>query len=253
MRVAIGALALFGCANANLAQGTPPDGGGKDVDAPRAHEIDAAIDAPRPIDAPPPMIDAPQSGGPVTLSQTTSAQVVAGNSFNCNYGSPTFYTAENSYYRVFRLADYGITNTLHVTSVQFLVETALSGGGTGQPATVNIGTYAGTVGAVTLDTTQVTQVATANITIPDGNATTVVAPIAGDIAAGTNLIVEILIPDGNAASNEFFIGSNSAGESQPGYIRAPTCATTSPTTFASIAAANSLAANDIILTVSGAH
>jgi hypothetical protein len=92
------------------------------ADAEKAHIVDAPIDAHRLIDAPHVIIDAPHlidasTGGPVSMTQASSTTVVSGNSFNCNYGPNTFYTAENSYYRVFPLADYNITTTLHVSSV----------------------------------------------------------------------------------------------------------------------------------------
>jgi hypothetical protein len=224
-------LALAGCA----AAGRPETPDGHVVDAPRSMIVDGPPDA---------------SARAVTLAQTTSSTVVQGNSFACNQ-SMTFYTDENSYYRVFPLADANVTGPLHVESVQFLVEQAKAGSGGQQPATINLGIYAGTLDAVTLDTTQVVSLASAPLQIPDGTGTTVVVPIVADVPAGSDLVVELHVPDGTTAHNIFFFGSNSAGESHHGYLRAPVCSTTTPTTISSIATANGLSAMDILLTVSG--
>jgi hypothetical protein len=243
---AIGLVALSACASAGREDITiHPDakGSGSGSDA------EILIDAPLSIDAPTPIDAAPQ---PVTMLETTSQTVAQGNSFNCNAAN---VTAENSYYRVFTLADFGVTTTLHVTNVTFLVESAVAGAGGQQPAQVKLGTYAGTIGAVTLDLTKVTAVNAASIMIPDSTGGTVSTPITADIPGGSNLIVEIFIPDGMAANNVMFIGSNNGGENKPGYIRAPTCSLATPTTMKSIAAAQSppLPEPDILITVSGTH
>jgi hypothetical protein len=225
-------IALAGCAEA----GRDVPGDGRLVDTPRGM-----------------IVDAPPDLGPrmVTLAQTTSPTVTTGNSFSCNTQSPTFYTYANTYYRVFSLADAGVTGTLHVTSVQFLVDQAKAAAGGQQAAQIKLGTYTGTLDAATLDTTKIAQIGSAGLSISDGTGTTVVSPIMVDVPAGSNLVVEIVIPDGHTAGTLFFLGSNSAGETHPGYVLAPSCGTTTPTTIASIAAANGLMPMDILVTVSG--
>src|SRR5947207_12127093 len=66
-------------------------------------------------DVPPPdgsPIDAPPQQ--MTLSQTVSAGIAVGTSFNC-HRVDTGFTRENSYYRVFTLSEHGITGPLHIT------------------------------------------------------------------------------------------------------------------------------------------
>src|SRR5262245_7576197 len=55
------------------------------------------------------LIDAPPQQ--VTLNQTASNGITKNNSFGCVSAG---ITLQNSYYRVFQLADYGVTTTLHV-------------------------------------------------------------------------------------------------------------------------------------------
>lgn len=215
----------------------------------RNHIIGGLNDAGVPTDAddlPAPdasVIDAPPSQ--VTLSVNTSGGITLNHSFGCVDTSS--FTLQNSYYRVFRLADFNITQTLHVTQVDFGIQTAAAGTGTQQPARVNLGTYAGTDQGTTLDLAQVRSVSSADIQIPNGSGSRMTVPITGDIASSTSVIVELAIPDGTTAHNKFFIGSNAAGERSPGYTMATDCNVDSPTAMASFG----FGEVDIILSVTG--
>jgi hypothetical protein len=230
------ALVLTACAQAG---GTPAD-----LPGDASPRTDGPIEPP-PIDAPGP--DAMPV--PAPLSQN-SATTTNGNSFACSQ-SYTKYTLENSYYRVFPLADYGITGPYEVQSVTFAVQTA-NAGGTQQPAQVKIGKYNGTPGGISLSLADVAPLNSTSIMINDG-VTSVTTPISGVIPAGGNLIVELAIPDGTAAGNIFFIGTNAAGESKPGYIRAPAqgCDFLAPTSMNAVAMQKGLATAYLVMTVSG--
>src|SRR5262245_55567714 len=105
MRWLLICLAIAGCARAgkeNSIIGGLPDARPRG-DATEIPPADAS-----PIDAPP---------GQVTMSQTAINAIAIDNSFRCPRGP-------NSYYRVFTLADYSITATLHVTQVEFGIEFA---------------------------------------------------------------------------------------------------------------------------------
>lgn len=238
----VGAGAAFAaCASAGVSGGDDQPG----TDAP-------AVDAPPGVDGAPgldgPPVDAAPT--PVMLGQTTSMMVGSNNSIACGNADGT--TAENSYYRVFRLADAGITGGLRVTSVTFGVQEAL-----GQPAVqVKVGTYAGNVvpPPAQLDTGLVTPIASATFNVPDTQstaATTVTVPIIANVPALSQLIVEVLSPDQNGLSKYFYLGGNSAGESKPAYLRAPAtgCAVPQPRTVASIGFPDS----HLVIAVSGTH
>src|SRR5262249_47405768 len=153
MRWFVVCLVIAGCARAgerNHIVGGITDGGPRS-DADDIPEPDAS-----PIDAPPRQ---------VTLSQTTSGTITLRNSFAC--ADDNLFTFQNSYYRVFHLADFNITTILHVTQIEFGIQTATAGSGTQQPARVNLGTYSGTPGT-TLDPALVRAVSSADIQIPNG-------------------------------------------------------------------------------------
>jgi hypothetical protein len=135
-------------------------------------------------------IDAPAQQ--ITLTQTTTNAIALENSFWCPQDA-------NSYYRVFTLADYSITGTLHVTQVDFGIQDAIAGQvGATLPATVNIGTYGATPGGTTLDLSQIRMINSVGIKIPSGSATAMTVPITADIAPTARVIVELAVPDGSA-------------------------------------------------------
>jgi hypothetical protein len=241
-------LAIAGCASAgkgNSIIGGLTDGGtgapGSHTDANDFPSLDASL-----IDAPPEQI---------TLTQTASTTITRNNSFVC-FGpdGSAGPTAQNTYYRVFALDDYGLTTTLHVTEVDFGIELADAGpNATRQPARLQLGMYGATPTEPTLDPAQIRSLAALDIKIPDGAGTRMTVPITADVAPGTNLIVELAIPDGVAAGSVFIIGSNAAGERRPGYTSAPDCALPAPTTMQSIAKQIPAGEADIIMSVTGTH
>ena len=80
---------------------------------------DAAVDA-SPIDARPP-IDAPRI---VILNQTDNQTVTPQASVACTQAGPPQVSKENSYYRVFTLADWAIDRPFTPTEVKFGIEQA---------------------------------------------------------------------------------------------------------------------------------
>jgi len=194
----------------------------------------------------------------VTLAQTASTSITGSNMLVCVHDA-TGLTSQNSYYRVFVLDDYGLTTTLHVAQVDFGIELADAGrGATLQPAQVQLGTYRTEPGEVMLDPAQIRALSAVDIRIPNGEGTRMTVPIAADVAPGTNLIVELIIPDGRAAGSVFVIGSNAEGERRPGYMssEAADCGLPVlpvPTTMQSIAMQIKAREVDVLLSVTGTH
>jgi hypothetical protein len=190
-------------------------------------------------------------GGPLVLVQTTSTAVASENSFYC-YEAKTLFARENNYYRVFVPADHGVTSDLHVIDVTFGIELAAAGpaGSKQQPGKIIVGTYSGPIGGTTLDLTQMRAITSVDIQIPDGEGTRQTVPVAADIAATTNLIVQLTTPDGFDDGNVFVIGSNGDGERRPGYTMATNCNLNVPTSMRSITTAHpDLKEADIVLSV----
>jgi hypothetical protein len=237
-------VAIAGCASAgkgNSIIGGISDAGtgdpGRHSDANDFPELDAS-----PFDAP---------AQQITLTQNASTTITRHNTFVC-FDDVTNLTFQNSYYRVFPLDDFGVATTLHITEVEFGIELAAAGpGATLQPAQLQLGTYGLPPTDATLDLAQVRSLTTVDVKIPDGEGIRMSVPVTADVAPGTNLIVELAIPDGGAAGSVFVIGSNAQGERRPGYTSARDCDLMVPTTMASIAKQIMAGEADIIMSVTG--
>ncbi len=179
--------------------------------------------------------------GTTTLTQSTSQGVVAG-SISCNSaGSHT----DNSYFRAFSLGAF--PSGFDVCALQFGVEQAIGAGGT-QPVTVNI--YANT-GTAFPGGTRVL-VGTANASVADQSLTVFEVPVTAAVPAGAELVAEVFTPNGQTAGHSFFIGSNSGGQSGPGYIQAADCGVTAPTNLASVGFPNMHLVMNVLGTPAGA-
>ncbi|HEV7397904.1 MAG TPA: HYR domain-containing protein [Pyrinomonadaceae bacterium] len=192
-----------------------------------------------------------------TITHSTSQAIEPLNSVSCNDGVGH---TDNSYWRAFTLPSFSITNTFHVTSVDVGIESATAGGpiansksaksgitknkatasgqrkvaspngAGGQPVTVRL--YTNTGGAFPGGTRNL--LTSANFNIADQAGTVVNFPIAADVPAGSELVVEFFTPDGTAAGNLIFIGSNSAAETGPSYLSAADCGVPNPTTTSAL-------------------
>jgi len=251
--LAICAAGLFACA-----QGSPPGTtGGDDVvehDARRidAREIDADItlpidanDPPPDAEDPPPDAEDPPDPVAVTLTQSTSEAITALNGVACADGLG--YTAENSYYRVFTLTSHGVTGQFTATQMRFGIEEIDAGSGTTLTVTFRLHRLTGA-----FNTANLVQLHSQSVVLNeslDGQIATVTLTAPVIVPAGSQLVAEVLIPDGTGAGNTFYPGTNAAGESAPSYIRAPTdgCDFDQPVTYASIG----FPGVHLVMTVSG--
>ena len=241
----LGVALLAGCASAGKDDGfigghvDAPVGG--QHDAPNNQQVDAKItpgvDAPVSVDAP---------AGPMTkiLNQTTDQTVTVGSSVTC--GNNTLgYTSANSWYRVFTP---GVAGVYHVQHVDFAAQEASAG----DTVKVSVGTYAGAVGAATLNTGQMTPLIS-NVSVAVGATTTgepLSANTAVDIPAGANMYVQIDTPDYSAGGTQFFyIGASAGGETTAGYILATACSVNTPEKLTTASAT----AGALILTVTGTY
>jgi len=168
--------------------------------------------------------------GSITITQSSTQTITALNSISCNGNG---LHTDNSYFRAFDLASLGAPNGLDVCEVQVGVEQATSTGAAGQPATINLYTTSapfpsGYPGSLT-------QIGTASVTIPDSATGSVYAiPVTGSAPAGSELVVEVFTPSGQADGNSFFIGSNTDPQSGPSYLMAADCGANAPTDIASL-------------------
>ena len=164
---------------------------------------------------------------------TDTTTIVPDNSISCNLAGSH---ANTSYWRAFTPVSFGYTGIFSVTGVRIGIEEATAGGGgTSQPFTVRIYTNTGgafPAGTRTLIGTTNTTAANGTLFFQDINVT------ASPQLVGTEIVVEIFTPDGQAVGNRFFIGSNNLGQSAPSYISAADCGALNPTNVASAGAPN---------------
>jgi HYR domain-containing protein len=168
-----------------------------------------------------------------TISQSSSQAITQGSSVSCNN---SMGHSDNSYWRAFNLPALGIVNQFKVSSVQIGVEKAEAAAGS-QSITVRL--YRSTSGVFPTCTRDLLSGANFNVTDQTGKIIDV--PIAADVPAGSELIVEVFTPNGQAKGNLFFIGANAAPESGPSYISA--CGISTPTPMAELGFSSKIVLN----------
>jgi hypothetical protein len=155
-------------------------------------------------------------------------------------------TNENSWYRIFRLSDFGVDRAFTAHRVNFGVQTAIGD----QRVKVSIGTYAGEAGAVELDPTKIDTLALTTIPVPDGSDGQMLQASlpAVEMPSTANLIVEIR-SEGYRDGRYFYLGATQSPEMIPGYLRAPTCNTPNPVMTTALGYSQS----HLIIAVSGSY
>jgi hypothetical protein len=183
------------------------------------------------------------------ITQSTSNTITTANSVSCNN---TGLHTDNSYYRGFTLSGFPAL-TLPQYAIQQVtigVEQATSTSAN-QPITLRtwkapvnpIGGFANPGNAVSPVSTDAITVTPQSLTLlPMTVATPPVFLVASEILA-----VEVFTPDGTTTGNSFFIGSNTAGESAPSYLKAAGCGVTTITTTTAIG----FPGMQIVMTVTG--
>ncbi|MGC9468910.1 MAG: carboxypeptidase regulatory-like domain-containing protein [Anaerolineae bacterium] len=164
--------------------------------------------------------------GSHTLTHSTSQTIIAGNSVSCNAAS---LHADNSYMRVFHLPDFGIDDAFSVINVEVGIESATSGSGGTQPATINLYTLEGD-----LEWANLTLIGTADVDVADQTLTIINIPVTAEVSEGSTLVVEFFTPDGQSDGHSLFAGSNNLGQTAPTYLAAATCGVNEPTDTAAI-------------------
>lgn len=133
-------------------------------------------------------------------------------------------TSDNQYWRSFVLADFGITDDFAVTVVEVGIETATAGSGGEQPMTVNLYTA-----DTPWPTLSLTPIGTASVMVPDQALTLFQIPVTGTAPGGSELVVEISIPDATTGANHtFFLGANNFGQTADSWLSADGCGLPGP-------------------------
>lgn len=166
---------------------------------------------------------------PITLSHNADPDLINPGSINCSVSGAQ---AENSYWRTFSHCDFpfDMSETINLLGVRFGIENSIPGPGLDtQPIVVRIysdpdGGDPAPISSLSLlneETYEVPQVA--------GEFFCAAFQTPFEVACGTDLVVELMTPDGQAQQHLFFIGSNDSPQTLPSYLSAPGCGITEPT------------------------
>lgn len=193
--------------------------------------------------------DADPGPTPATLSQTTSTDITDNNAIACLHsvnGTPVYHNP-NQYFRVFDLAAEGIDGDFEVDKVTLGIENADPGGAQSQTIEVKLHTLDGSFVIANL-----TQLASTQVSVDSQSLTMLDVDLQATVPAGSKLVAEVFTPTGDP--DRFFImGSNAAGESAPGFIRAPLCGFDEPIDISTIDVNGSPSTMDMILQVHGVY
>jgi hypothetical protein len=162
--------------------------------------------------------------GEIEITQSAS-QALTGPLIACNISN---IVLQNSYYRAFELSDFGINNDFDICAVAIGISQAIAPSGS-QPLTVNL--Y---ISDPDFPNGTLTPIGTTSIQLTDQSFAIATIPVAGIAPAGSELVVEIFVPNGQAAGNTFFFGTNDDGQTGPSYIEAPDCGAFTPTPLSSV-------------------
>ena len=166
--------------------------------------------------------------GPDSFTESASMTPLNFNGVSCVDGSDFHFA--NSWFRSFHLPDYGLQGQFFVCQVNLAIEYANTPGHVGQPMTVNLYTNSG----CPFPNGTLTPIGSAGVTVADQALTPLTVLVNGTAPAGSDLVVEIAVPDGTGAQAEFFLGSNSAGQTGPSYLQDPECGDLTPVDLASV-------------------
>lgn len=193
--------------------------------APAPPDTGTTPDGPAPVDAAP----VPGDAAPVppdanlgtlqTLKHVTSLSVQAVECLACMNDTTPQTHADNNWFLVLDLAEQGIVGDFQVARVQVGVNQATATGST-QPVDITLYTLPA---GLELTRANLQFVATRTHDVPDVLRQVIDLPISARIAAGSTLVAEIHVPDGESGRHLFLMGCNQLGSSGPSYIQAPTC------------------------------
>jgi hypothetical protein len=180
------------------------------------------------------VLAAPEAFAQTVCTQSTDNLTIGQGGVSCATAAPNLFVAQNSYIRRYTFpGSCAIPPGQTISAVDFGVQSAQAGpNGAGmQPANVRL--YSILTGAP-LTFGNMTLLRDEPIILVDQTLQIVNVPLSSALAvpAGRDIVAEVFIPNGIAAQNRYFPGSNGVGQSAPSYIAAPACGIAEPTDYA---------------------
>lgn len=159
--------------------------------------------------------DAPPGVIVITLAQTSGSATAQAIGCTINGGQTI---SDSAWYRVFPLADYGVTGPFTLTRISFWVWKTQ---GT-RVASLSVGTYAGTFQSAAFQPSQFQVLhqgnVTAPVTTPNGQLVTIAlaTPLVFDPATTPQIAIKL-------STSNLLLGSNGGPQSAHGYFGSSTC------------------------------
>lgn len=163
----------------------------------------------------------------VTLTQSVDPVTVDDGGVACwDQGSGEY--RENSFFRAYNLADFGVVGDFEISSVEYGQGSASDG----KIITLNI--YTAT--SDDLSTATLTLIQSASHTSSaTGDLALISVPLVATIPAGSTIAFEVMAGDSGTNTGEtYFPGLNSGGENDDSYIKSASCNIDPPATATSI-------------------
>ena len=166
-------------------------------------------------------------GGPVTVTHSSSMGLEAGTGISC---TSDVGNARNSWYRVFDLPAMGITGALEVSKVTIGIQEADGDGDDLQPLTVKLHRLQGA-----FVTANLSELGRTKIDVQDGSLQIIEVPLTASVPAGTTLVAEMMVPNGQGLFDGDFLfpGANNDGQTGPTWVRSE-CGSNQPEDAAAI-------------------
>src|SRR5690606_28818516 len=174
----------------------------------------------------------------VTLTQSVDPVNVTDGGVAC-WSNTTGEYRENSFFRSYNLAEYGVVGDFNITNVQYGQRSADDG----KVITLNI--Y--TASSLNLATATLTLVeSTTHISSAADDISLVSVPMTATVPANSIIAFEVMAGDSGAATGQtYFPGINDAGQNAPSYLEATACGITAPADTAGVSAASQYVMNVI--------
>lgn len=162
-----------------------------------------------------------------TLTHSLSNTVEAGRALNC---AQQGFNTDSSYYRVFNLPVFNLSDQdVYVSGVTLGVEAAQGDLLRGQPVQVRLHRLNGVFTRANL-----TLLGARDVWLSNQTLTHVTVPVSAVVAANSQLVVEVAVPEGVAVQRTFFMGANALGQTAPSYLRAPACGYPEPVSLSAL-------------------
>ncbi len=164
----------------------------------------------------------------ITISQNNDPNTVEGSAVACRVNAADVdeeaglfegMYEENHFARAFDLQnDHGIQNDFTITSIEV-------GQGFGRNIQIEVRIYSANTTDLTSETLELNLLETEDVfIIEQGNDTVLFIPTNVNVPVGEIIVVEVYAPDsGTATDEEFFVGTNTSGQTGSPYLKAPDC------------------------------